>query len=145
MPSTPSDNDPLHPFHRVYALAMKTFEVSGPRLSPGVVKKLGVEIHQMDIESGESTDGGPQFRIPFDKRHFETVFENAVHIEGLTQGGKYNSEGREKTCLQISAEEGWDEDGYSNSVQMASNLVDTLGSSSFPNDLAYHGRYMRRE
>src|SRR5271154_2571068 len=126
MPSTPSDNDPLHPFHRVYALAMKTFEVPGPRLSPGVVKKLGVEIHQMDIESGESTDGGPQFRIPFDKQHFETVFENAVHIEGLTQGGKYNSEGREKTCLQISAEEGWDEDEYSNSIQMANTLVSTL-------------------
>ena len=88
---------------------------------------------------------GPQFRIPFDKRHFQTVFENAVHIEGLTQGGKYNSEGHEKTSLQLIAEKEWDEDECSNSVQMASNLVDTLGSSSFPNDLAYHGRYMRRE
>jgi hypothetical protein len=125
---------------------MKTFEVPGPRLSPGVVKKLGVEIHQMDIESGESTDGGPQFRIPFDTQQFETVFENAVHIEGLTQGGKYNSEGREKTCLQLRAEEGWDEDDeYSNSIHMANILVSTLGSSSFPNGLAYHGRYMRRE
>jgi hypothetical protein len=142
----PTDNDPPHPFYRVYALAMKeTFKVPGPRLSPEVVKKLGVEIHQMDIESGESTDGGPQFRIPFDKRHFETVFENAVHIEGFTQGGKYNSEGHEKTCLQLRAEEGWDEDEYSNSIHMANILVDILGSSSFPDDLAYHGRYMQRE
>jgi hypothetical protein len=141
----PTDNDPPHPFHRVYALAMKTFEVPGPRLSPGVVKKLGVEIHRMDIESGESTDGGPQFRIPFDKRLFETVFENAVHVEGLTHSGKYSSEEDERNSLRLIAEEEWDEDEYSNSVQIASILVDTLGSSSRPNHLAYHGRYMRRE
>ena len=141
----PTDNDPFHPFHRVYALAMKTFEVPGPRLNPGVLKRLSVEIHQLDIESGESTDGGPQFRIPFHKRHFETIFENAVHIEGLTQGGKYNSEGREKTSLQLIAEKEWDNDEYSNSAQMASKLVYALGSSSLPNHLAYHGRYMRRE
>ena len=141
----PTDNDPPHPFHRVYALAMKTFGVPGPRLSPGVVKKLGVEIHRMDIESGESTDGGPQFRIPFDKRLFETVFENAVHVEGLTHSGKYSGEEDERNSLRLIAEEEWDEDEYSNSVQIASILVDTLGSSSLPNHLAYHGRYMRRE
>jgi hypothetical protein len=141
----PTDNDPPHPFHRVYALAMKTFEVPGPRLSPGVVKKLGVEIHRMDIESGESTDGGPQFRIPFDRRLFETVFENAVHVEGLTHSGKHSSEEDERNSLRLIAEEEWDEDEYSNSVQIASILVDTLGSSSCPNHLAYHGRYMRRE
>jgi hypothetical protein len=140
-----TDNDPSHPFYLVYALAMKTFTVPGPRLSPGVVKRLGVEIHQMDIESGESTDGGPQFRIPFHKRHFETVFENAVYIEGLTQCGKYDSEGHEKNSLELITEEEWDEDEYSNSAQMASILVDALGSSSSPNDLAYYGRYMRRE
>ena len=90
----PSHKDLSHPFYRVYILAMKSLKVPGPHLSTGALKKLGVEIHQMDIESGESTDGGPQFRIPFDKRHFKAIFENAVHIEGFKQGEKYSSEGR---------------------------------------------------
>jgi hypothetical protein len=124
---------------------MKTLKVPGPRLSPGVVKSLGVEIHQMDIEFGGSTDGGPQFRIPFHKRHFETVFENTVYIEGLTQSGKYDNEEREKNSLELVAEEEWDEDEYSNSVQMVSIFVDALGCNSLPHDLAYYGRYMRRE
>jgi hypothetical protein len=140
----PTDNDIPPSFRRVCGLAMETLKVPGPRLSLEVLKKLGVEIHQMNIESGESTDGGPQFRIPFNKRHFETVFENAVHIEGLTPGGEYNSDGREKTDLELIAENEWDEDEFSNSIQMAKDLVHALGSGS-PDSLAYHGRYMRRE
>jgi hypothetical protein len=123
---------------------MEALKVPGPRLSTGVMKKLGVEIHQMDIESGEATDGGPQFRIPFGKLQFETIFENAVYIEGFTQGGKYNSEGQEKTRVELIAEDEWDEETYINSLQMASNLLDAL-DYRFPNGLVNYGRYMRRE
>jgi hypothetical protein len=140
----PTDNDIPPSFRRACGLAMETLKVPGPRLSLGVLKKLDVEIYQMDIESGESTDGGPQFRIPFNKQHFETVFENAVHVEGFTLGGKYNSDGRGKRGLELIAEDEWDEHEFSNSMQMAKNLVHALGSG-FPNSLAYHGRYMRRE
>ena len=65
-----------HPYYAIRDLVIKLRKYPSAQLDPEDLKRLGVEITSMDVETGISSDGRLQFSKPFSRASFEDLLRH---------------------------------------------------------------------